>query len=120
VTAQMTLPYLGAPGLTCPWCGTEEASEWLLTNNHWVRPAGDVGYDWCGSNQQCIAQSLTGNHVRYYARALRDRNPRAAPSRKTTFDEAATRACLEQAVARARSLNVDTDAILTEIAEDPA
>lgn len=50
---------------TCPWCGTNEPNEFLLQNNHWVKPEGHTGYDWCQANGMCIAQSLTQNHVSY-------------------------------------------------------
>lgn len=57
---------------TCPWCGRTEANAFLLQNNHWVKPEGHAGYDWCKDHGMCIAMDLTRNHVLYYARLLTD------------------------------------------------
>ena len=57
---------------TCPWCGQTEVNEWLLGANHWVKPAGHLGFDWCQAHGMCIAMELTRNHVLYAARLIAD------------------------------------------------
>ncbi|MEE6280195.1 hypothetical protein [Georgenia sp. MJ170] len=78
----------------------------------------------CGGTWQprpagpCMNQFFAGNHVRYYARGLRDRDPVVTdPSAtgKRPFDEAKCRAMLAAAIDRARDRQVDVDAILAEL-----
>lgn len=57
---------------TCPCCGTEELSGWLLTLNHGIEMDGTL----CGSpigqhpnyGGQCVAQSLVASHIAYFAK----------------------------------------------------
>lgn len=89
--------------LTCPFCGHTEPNEMLLSNNHWLKPPGHTGFDWCETNGMCVGQQLTTNHIAFDAKALRDRRP--VWSRK--FDEAAARKALADSIERGRKLGID-------------
>lgn len=65
----MTPEYYDDPH-TCPWCGTVEPNAFLLQNNHWVKPPGHTGYDWCEAHSMCIAMALTRDHVSYHTARL--------------------------------------------------
>jgi hypothetical protein len=92
---------------TCPWCGTVEATAWLLNNNHWVKPQGHTGYDWCEAHGMCIATDLTRNHVLYYARVLTDpsyQRGRCACYEHRAWQADCARAALERCIARAEEV----------------
>lgn len=82
---------------TCPSCGTEEPSGYLLRNNHGYDPEH---FRICGYPQgehpnygnKCIAQDLVTNHITYDAR-------------KGHTD------ALERSMTRGRELGLDVEAI---------
>lgn len=89
---------------TCPSCGTDEPSGYLLRNNHGVEP-GAEGV--CGFPRgqhpiyggMCTAQYLVTNHITYYAR--RD-EPEALAERQE----------------RGRELGLDVEAIARQARAD--
>lgn len=95
----------------CLFCRTVQPA-WLLSNNcGWKSPR-------TRRDRQCTGQYLVSNHVRYYARGLRDRDARVTDTSASggkPFDEARCRAQLEDRIARARELRIDVDALLAEI-----
>jgi hypothetical protein len=98
--------------LTCPFCGAVEPNEFLLANNHWLkRPEENPLYDWCESHGMCIAQNLTTNHIGYYAKGLRDRDPNVTGFKKFKEDEC--RRNLADACQRGEALGIDAALIVS-------
>jgi hypothetical protein len=57
---------------SCPYCGREEPSGWLLNVNHnvgWETGKANAGWD------KCLAQMLRSNHLIAAVRQGRDRTP---------------------------------------------
>lgn len=95
---------------SCIWCRNEARWDHIHNNcaGTWQpRPIGP-----------CTTQYLLTNHVRYYARALVERDATVTDPSGTgrrPFDEDLCREQLTARIAKARAAQVDVDAILTEI-----
>ncbi len=57
-------PPIPCPPYICPFCGGEEATHWLLGNNHWHESVRSI------DSGECIAMELTRNHVVSRARCV--------------------------------------------------
>lgn len=95
----------------CLFCRNVQPA-WLLSNNCGWRSRRTR------RDRQCTAQWLVSNHVRYYARGLRDRDASVTDTSAAggkPFDEAQCRVQLEERITRARELRIDVDALLADI-----
>jgi hypothetical protein len=102
---------------TCPYCGTEEGSEMMLRNNHWVELDQEErqtrGFYWPKANGVCIAQDLVSNHLRYYIRQLR-LAPQIPHAKRRAEHVQFNREQIAETVLWLRTHNVDPDPILAE------
>lgn len=83
---------------TCPCCGTQEPSGWMLRNNHGITPGEEaVGGFPSGQHpiygRQCVAQVLVANHIYYDVTNGRDEE-------------------LERDINRGRALGLDVESII--------
>lgn len=94
--------------LTCPFCGKVEPNAMLLAQNHWLhRPDDTAEYDWCRSHGMCIGQHLITNHISYYAKALKTRDPMASGGKGRKFNEQLVREHLAESMAHGAAHGID-------------
>lgn len=92
------LPFTGPSDRTCPYCGAEEASDWLLSNNH------GVPSDFATERGICVAMDLTRNHVVYDVRRLSEARAEAAQDLQGRARRVANRELEEASAALRRSI----------------
>lgn len=85
---------------TCPCCGTQEPSGWMLRNNHGIAPGEEaVGGSPAGQHplygDQCVAQVLVTGHIYYDVTNGRDEE-------------------LERDINRGRELGLDVESIISK------
>lgn len=99
--------------LTCPFCGKTEPNVMLLENNHWVK-SGErqrkEGYDWARQHGMCLAQRLITNHIAYYCKGIKKRDPAITCTRK--FDEAKAQQLLAERIERGKDHGIDAAKIM--------
>lgn len=99
------LPFAGDPDRTCPYCGQEEPTTWLLENNH--RPDSARAQP----EGLCVAMELTRSHVHHHVQAVLDARANVAtaqlhdqPAKRAQQQLAQTEKALSRSVARAREV----------------
>lgn len=104
---ESALPFTGSPETTCPCCGKDEGTVWLLQNNHGYRVADMDGGD------ICVAMYLTKNHVAYdvrevaHARRQLDASDQRSPAKAQRHLEQ-TEVALQRSICRVREVWPDT------------